>query len=780
MLASHPDDVKCKGGGWAGYGAPGFCNMCPESHSSMCCIESDGKPYLGPSQFDRCHKLVDPNVKWGLGFCSITPHRPDALAYGLLRTEDGGLKACNRTEAEEICAAALADEPNDKFFGIAAQAITPNAGECVYQLQKRCTELHAASQFLCVDPIKPWRCPVKADGSFQCAEDPSDCDTTDNSQAASCGLGVSPTEAFDFECEDSEHLGLNGVPRQFEKFASEMSGGRQLSVVGTSKVDIDDGSGTKALPFGYSTPGIKLLGSKDGTQAMCMLAGSLTSVDTSPSPFMQLPDYCKPTCDQLVLLHASASADSPAPFYMATQIKADGRWSVVDSGRAGNRNANGAHLNGMVLARTAPDPSLLQVDTDVWDAAGTIYQVAGVNVQPLGGGMADMVALNGMLVSKPLASAWSGSKAVGSVQRPTLWHSENAVVVSVQTEDAAFLKQYRTKPTGKFGVYLLDPPAVIQWATDGTVTLVIPDGMTVPKGAVVYLSLSGAKAMAVHGDSEDTPVETLAVHQSGHSVSQCFAKALNTPKADDDTCAAKASFNDCREGKGQDAELRMLKGSEGSFAGIWCSFHGRATLAAQRNYHGADGEEGVREPGLALVLPMEGKPCYPMRAMQFVAHREVEGSAVPQLINVTLEPQGTLRVWGDSAEQEEAEIDLSGIWWHPDILSMELTRGKATTAVFPLLPEKGMHSERKGLVKDGYLYNDRKNNECGCWVQKRLVCEKTTSGGYKCDQMKRLVRRFKMNLKQDWAVSMEHCNMDDTGFGADSCLEECTDRLLAL
>jgi len=88
------------------------------------------------------------------------------------------------------------------------------------------------------------------------------------------------------------------------------------------------------------------------------------------------------------------------------------------------------------------------------------------------------------------------------------------------------------------------------------------------------------------------------------------AQALNTPKADDDTCAAKAShaaveknidppfdydmsqasFNDCREGKGQDAELRMLKGSEGSFAGIWCSFHGRATLAAQRNYHGADDE----------------------------------------------------------------------------------------------------------------------------------------------------------------------------------------------
>ena len=86
----------------------------------------------------------------------------------------------------------------------------------------------------------------------------------------------------------------------------------------------------------------------------------------------------------------------------------------------------------------------------------------------------------------------------------------------------------------------------------------------------------------------------------------------------------------------------------------------------------------------------------------------------------------------------------------------------------------------QGLVKDGYLYNSKKNNECGCWVQKRLVCEKTTSGGYKCDQMKRLVRRFKINLKQDWAVSMEHCNMDDTGFGADSCLEECTDRLLAL
>ena len=83
-------------------------------------------------------------------------------------------------------------------------------------------------------------------------------------------------------------------------------------------------------------------------------------------------------------------------------------------------------------------------------------------------------------------------------------------------------------------------------------------------------------------------------------------------------------------------------------------------------------------------------------------------------------------------------------------------------------------------MKDGYLYNSKKNNECGCWVQKRLVCEKTTSGGYKCDQMKRLVRRFKMNLMNVWTPLMEHCTMDDTGLGPDSCLEECTDRLLAL
>merc|ERR1712031_103259 len=111
-------------------------------------------------------------------------------------------------------------------------------------------------------------------------------------------------------------------------------------------------------------------------------------------------------------------------------------------------------------------------------------------------------------------------------------------------------------------------------------------------------------------------------------------------------------------------------------------------------------------------------PCFPMRAMQFVAH-EMPGRA---LVNVTLEPQGVLRVIADGTE---AAIDLGGMWWDPDVLSKEQTRGNGRSAIFPQLPQEGIHSERKGLVKDAVLYDQKKKNKCGCWVQKRLVCEKT-------------------------------------------------------
>merc|ERR1712023_148545 len=107
-------------------------------------------------------------------------------------------------------------------------------------------------------------------------------------------------------------------------------------------------------------------------------------------------------------------------------------------------------------------------------------------------------------------------------------------------------------------------------------------------------------------------------------------------------------------------------------------------------------------------------PCFPMRAMQFSVH--VEPSRA--LLNVTLEPQGTLRV-KPLEKMDTITLDLGGMWWDPDVLSKESTLGNGRAAIFPI--DMGTHAERKGFVKDAYLYDTNKGNKCGCWVQKRLV-----------------------------------------------------------
>jgi len=95
-----------------------------------------------------------------------------------------------------------------------------------------------------------------------------------------------------------------------------------------------------------------------------------------------------------------------------------------------------------------------------------------------------------------------------------------------------------------------------------------------------------------------------------------------------------------------------------------------------------------------------------------------------------------------------------------------------------------------GTARIGYMKDLYKRNrwQCRCWVQKRLICSRIT-GGFRCDQFKRLVRATggplfpfdKFGVGDSWASTptqnRDQCKYEDL---EQRCREPCTTRLLAL
>jgi hypothetical protein len=326
---------------------------------------------------------------------------------------------------------------------------------------------------------------------------------------------------------------------------------------------------------------------------------------------------------------------------------------------------------------------------------------------------------------------------------------------------------------GELGTFHLDPPAKLRMQTDGTVWLLLPKGVTVPAGKQAVLSLSGAQALAAKSRTT-----TYQLMHPGYSNSQCYDKVR---KACQKT-GAPAAFQACQKKETQPSgSITMVKGADSWGAASVCVFRGIVQLASQKNYaNPKQTPEGGALSRVAL-LPMAAKACFPMRTMQFTGHLVTGGT-----VNIKLEPQGVLRIFH---KRPAVSVNLDGLWWNPDILSQFSTQGRSTTQLFPK-PSKtltnaklGSYTQRKGLIKDAYLYKPNKANKCGCWVQKRLICERKWDGSFKCDQMKRLVRKFLMGgwkrgqMGGSKPPNLEACRFDDQ---KDDCLELCKNKLLAL
>lgn len=376
--------------------------------------------------------------------------------------------------------------------------------KCAFQMMVKCRELKAASVFLCPDARRPWRCPVNLDGSFECVEEATQCPTSVTAQLPSCGVGERGA-GYEFDCPSTFEGSLpgSGIPRQFEVFYPGFISGRQLAMLGTSRVDIDDGVSPgieNPIPFGYHTPGLKLLGAAPEASA-CMFAGTMTQVDAYSS-FMQLPKWCAPTCCQLSLLKARKADGHPTPFYAVIRTCSDGLAEVVDRGLGARGQAPGggpprmlgAHLNGMLVSRDPPDTSLLILESG-WVQKEGMYQHAGLTSTELAGEDTAWVCTLDGVVTKDLDLAWTAGSTVqiGQVQSghrcaTPAWETESPVVIAVKSDDSS---------EGEMGEYHLVPPPTLRWDTSGTLSLKLPAGVAVPANRKVTLSFTGARVLHV-------------------------------------------------------------------------------------------------------------------------------------------------------------------------------------------------------------------------------------------------------------------------------------------
>jgi hypothetical protein len=149
-----------------------------------------------------------------------------------------------------------------------------------------------------------------------------------------------------------------------------------------------------------------------------------------------------------------------------------------------------------------------------------------------------------------------------------------------------------------------------------------------------------------------------------------------------------------------------------------CLLSGVAEFAIQKNYANPSEEP---EPGLVALLPLTGTECFPMRAMQFVGSYVKTG----ELVVITLEPQGVLRIHAKADSGEALSINVDGIWWHPDILSRYSTMGQSISTIFPQPVEVRSQKKNNGHRRVQWTCQERDTNaKKVCVEYQGKVCAK--------------------------------------------------------
>jgi hypothetical protein len=305
----------------------------------------------------------------------------------------------------------------------------------------------------------------------------------------------------------------------------------------------------------------------------------------------------------------------------------------------------------------------------------------------------------------------------------------------------------------------------------------LPNEYKAKPGEQVFVSLAGAK-----GISDNSKVLSHKFERHGSSPAECFQanRPLYAKGVKPKGCAANLSadglksliarktkaYMQCAADVTHKQDGRMvIIGRTGGWPATMCGLKGVATFAKKQG-----------EPdSLVAILPIAGKDtCFPIRAMNLVAYEE----GTNRMRSFVFEPSGVLRILTKSSTPVSLRFNNLYI---PDVLSRRMTAGNAETAIFPPAC-RGPNCAaplRKALVKDAILFGKR--SPCGCWIQKRLICEKLTGGGYTCDQFKRLVRAidfgYILGARSEWKDAFTQCKHD--GLRSPKCKEVCTNRLLA-
>jgi hypothetical protein len=707
-------------------------------------------------------------------FCSIAPHHQDAVIYDICQSSDPA-KACQEEREKNPERLSLWQPPKyrSKQWQREKNGCDPGG------IKAHCDQIKAAGTFLCVDPRKPWRCPVDDSGKFDCAATLRECEIKQGSArsisnvAQSQGCKGTTAPQVDFMCKPGRGISpADGkIPRQFEAIRDQLWFGSRLRGAGSTFLSDTQNLHTQSfykewekkgivqqeserwfIKFGHRTSAVKKV------DDLCMMTGVLNKISHS-KVLLVAPDWCRPTCCNIGMLPVRR-ASGVVP--MVIRMCEDGELSKV-----GNPESDGelelAALQGFSYSRQAGE-DMLKLGEGVENFGG-VYQGAAVSMHHVSDGTATLCALRGFLKIK--APGWAAKQEIqiaSIVSGPCtkmLNTTEYVVALATSDRDGANIEEFDWQTQN---------PARAKVTQEGVVQLQFTE--EIKKDTMVYVSLSGVTSMA-----SISKITKVMLRETGKSVSQChFASRPHYneqgPQHCDDTEMQDKTrhlnaFKQCASSLDQDtAELHVV-GSSQKWPASLCALHGVAKFTEQKY-----------DPELVAVLPLNQQDnCFPIRAVDMVAP-EVDTGVLHFFV---LEPQGVLRLKANG--KTAVVLNLNNIY-DPDVLTRELSHVDGRIAIYPEGAGSGATlPQRKGLTKDAIVYNGGgAKNTCACWMQKRLVCEKSWEGGSKCGQFKRLVRSIVMEADEGraWHTSMMECGADDGEAFNFKCQTICTDRLLAL
>jgi hypothetical protein len=688
--------------------------------------------------------------------------------------------------------------------------------------KRECLYLQRASKFFCVDPKKPWRCPIQ--DAYQAIAYTPESDGSQRliktngilceSSAEKCPkLGGGSNKVADvqhghrvdfniseFQCPQSETFwakARNGIPRNFEHF-----GAHWLNKVGgvlaghgdkTNYNVNNDGeytSPSESTTFNYKerevtatrTPAAQHAGSE-----LCMLTGSVDQIAKAspPGAIMTLPRWCSPAGCQLTLLPRSQTKEPNGvgklgAKYTAVQTCSDGAVKLV-AAEAGDRHVTWqrpAYMDQFIFSRTPASDDSFSLAAS-WENVGGKYLYAGVSQHSISG--ASVCLLTGFITTE-LTEVWQGPKEIKLGETK----ATGCTALHMTTEGPVFVA---TKIAGNegFGRLLVEEPPTLKLSKDGTVHLVLAESHKFEAGSTVYVSLVGTKAFGAVSGVTDVPISKV-----GHSVAECYKDAAGAMKEDCQSSvpAAITKWEHCVGAAAHDnAKVHVIGNSRVPLMATICALSGIANFTLQAN-----------RPGLVMELDdAQLAGCFPVRAVEHM----VPSTTTDKFHRLVIEPQGILRVMPEAGSGAVSlELNLDGVWWNPDFLPQALFRtGRSPAVVFPTPPDVAQHEAefggtidlgecpRKGLIKDAYVFDGDQNaktdadrSKCGHWIQKRLICTLQHTGGYKCVQMKRLMRTFVFGqAKPPYnAFAQEGCAADILGSKTQYCTNDGVNRLLAL